>query len=99
LLGWLRAKAGRDGQSRDFYVRQLKDWKGSAEICSYLGGGRSFDHAILEFSRAYAKQNQLDYDELVRVVKSGRITAETGSESRVIRTSTRQRSGGSWRRC
>ena len=47
-------------------------------IGSYLGGGRSFDHAILEFSKAYAKQNQSDYDELGRVVKSGRITAETG---------------------
>jgi uncharacterized protein (DUF2252 family) len=32
LLGWLHVPAGLDGQSRDFYVRQLKDWKGSAEI-------------------------------------------------------------------
>jgi uncharacterized protein (DUF2252 family) len=110
LLGWLHAKVGLDGQSRDFYVRQLKDWKGSAEIdqmnpegmaaygrlCgrtlaraharsgdpiaigAYLGGGRSFDHAILEFSKAYAKQNQSDYDELARAVKSGRISATTG---------------------
>jgi hypothetical protein len=110
FLGWVHDKAGLDGQSRDFYVRQLKDWKGSAEIdqmnpsgmaaygrlCgwtlarahartgdpiaigAYLGGGRSFDHALLEFSKAYAKQNQLDYDELTRAVKSGRVTAETG---------------------
>ena len=96
--------------SRDFYVRQLKDWKGSAEIdqmnpeglaaygrlCgwtlaraharsgdpiaigAYLGSGRSFDHAILEFSKACAEQNQRDYDELRRAVKSGRIPAKTG---------------------
>jgi uncharacterized protein (DUF2252 family) len=32
FLGWLHVEAGLDGQSRDFYVRQLKDWKGSAEI-------------------------------------------------------------------
>jgi hypothetical protein len=32
----------------------------------------------LEFSKAYAKQNRSDYDELTRAVKSGRITAETG---------------------
>jgi uncharacterized protein (DUF2252 family) len=32
FLGWLHADAGLDGKSRDFYVRQLKDWKGSAEI-------------------------------------------------------------------
>jgi uncharacterized protein (DUF2252 family) len=110
FLGWLHDKAGLDGQSRDFYVRQLKDWKGSAEIdqmhpdgmaaygklcgwtlaraharsgdpiaiTSYLGSGQSFDHAILEFSKAYAKQNQSDYNELARAVKSGRIAAKTG---------------------
>jgi uncharacterized protein (DUF2252 family) len=32
FLGWLRVKAGIDGKARDFYGRQLKDWKGSAEI-------------------------------------------------------------------
>jgi uncharacterized protein (DUF2252 family) len=32
FLGWLHVKAGIDGESRDFYCRQLKDWKGSAEI-------------------------------------------------------------------
>jgi uncharacterized protein (DUF2252 family) len=31
LLGWLRA-TGIDGQVRDFYVRQLWDWKVSAEV-------------------------------------------------------------------
>jgi uncharacterized protein (DUF2252 family) len=32
FLGWLHVDAGLDGKPRDFYVRQLKDWKGSAEI-------------------------------------------------------------------
>jgi len=31
LLGWLHA-TGIDGQERDFYVRQLWDWKTSAEV-------------------------------------------------------------------
>jgi len=31
LLGWVRAK-GADGRPRDFYVRQLWDWKGSARV-------------------------------------------------------------------
>jgi uncharacterized protein (DUF2252 family) len=31
LLGWVRAK-GIDGKRRDFYVRQLWDWKGSAQV-------------------------------------------------------------------
>ncbi|HZE03865.1 MAG TPA: DUF2252 family protein, partial [Solirubrobacteraceae bacterium] len=110
FLGWLHIDAGLDGQPRDFYGRQLKDWKGAAEIeqlspkamatygalcgwtlaraharsgdriaiASYLGAGSSFDQAILEFSQAYAEQNERDYQELAAAVKSGRITAEAG---------------------
>ena len=32
FLGWARVEEGLDGRGRDFYVRQLKDWKGSAEV-------------------------------------------------------------------
>jgi uncharacterized protein (DUF2252 family) len=32
FLGWQRIQAGFDGRSRDFYVRQLRDWKFSVEI-------------------------------------------------------------------
>ena len=32
FLGWLHVVEGIDGGDRDFYARQLKDWKGSAEI-------------------------------------------------------------------
>jgi uncharacterized protein (DUF2252 family) len=110
LLGWLSVESPLDGKPRDFYGRQLKDWKGSAEIdqmvpegmavygrlcgwtlaraharsgdriaiASYLGGGDRFDRAILEFSRAYAEQNERDYRALVAAVDSGRITAQTG---------------------
>ncbi|MBV9421831.1 MAG: DUF2252 domain-containing protein, partial [Solirubrobacterales bacterium] len=110
FLGWLHVESGLDERSRDFYVRQLKDWKGSAEIeqmdprgmaaygrlcgwtlaraharsgdriaiAAYLGNGNGFDRAIVEFSKAYAEQNERDYQELVAAVKSGRIKAETG---------------------
>jgi uncharacterized protein (DUF2252 family) len=110
FLGWLHVDAGLDGKPRDFYGRQLKDWKGSAEIeqmvpkgmakygelcgwtlaraharsgdriaiAAYLGKGDSFDRAILEFSRAYADQNDRDYQQLAAAVKSGRITALEG---------------------
>jgi uncharacterized protein (DUF2252 family) len=109
FLGWLRLESGPDA-GRDFYGRQLKDWKGSAEIeqmvpqgmaaygrlcgwtlaraharsgdriaiASYLGNGPSFDRAILQFSRAYAEQNELDYEALCKAVKSGRVKAQTG---------------------
>ena len=110
FLGWLHVDAGIDGQARDFYGRQLKDWKASAEIeqmvpkamatygklcgwtlaraharsgdriaiAAYLGNGDSFDRAILEFSKAYAEQNERDYQALKAAVKSGRIDAQTG---------------------
>ena len=111
FLGWLHVKQSPvDGQPRDFYGRQLKDWKGSAEIdqmdpermaiygklcgwtlarahartgdriaiASYLGNGPKFDRAILEFSDAYAQQNERDYQQLVEAVNSGRIVARTG---------------------
>jgi uncharacterized protein (DUF2252 family) len=39
FLGWLRVKAGLDGVQRDFYGRQLKDWKGSAEIDQMIPSG------------------------------------------------------------
>jgi uncharacterized protein (DUF2252 family) len=32
FLGWQRNPAGMDGKPRDFYVRQLRDWKFSIEI-------------------------------------------------------------------
>ena len=110
FLGWLHVKSGMDGLARDFYGRQLKDWKGSAEIeemipkgmaiygrlcgwtlaraharsgdriaiAAYLGGGDAFDRAILEFSEAYADQNDRDYTQLKAAVESGRLEAVTG---------------------
>ena len=32
FLGWQHVEAGTDGQPRDFYVRQLRDWKFSLDI-------------------------------------------------------------------
>jgi uncharacterized protein (DUF2252 family) len=110
FLGWLHVDSGLDERPRDFYGRQLKDWKGSAEIelmvpdgmatygtlcgwtlaraharsgdsiaiASYLGNGDTFDRAILEFSQAYADQNERDYSALAAAVKSNKIKATTG---------------------
>ena len=110
FVGWLHVAAGLDQKPRDFYGRQLKDWKGSAEveqmepkgmsaygklcgwtlaraharsgdrvaIAAYLGRSDTFDRAIVEFSHAYAEQNDRDYKALQAAVTSGRIVAETG---------------------
>jgi len=39
FLGWQRAEAGLDGQQRDFYVRQLRDWKYSITIEALIPHG------------------------------------------------------------
>ena len=110
FLGWLHVDTASDGEVSDYYGRQLKDWKGSAEIeqmdrkamatygtlcgwtlaraharsgdriaiAAYLGNGDSFDRALVEFSKAYAEQNERDYQALSAAVSSGKIEAQTG---------------------
>jgi uncharacterized protein (DUF2252 family) len=39
FLGWQRTPAGLDGVARDFYVRQLRDWKFSLDIDTMLPAG------------------------------------------------------------
>ncbi|HEX4308294.1 MAG TPA: DUF2252 domain-containing protein [Solirubrobacterales bacterium] len=109
LLGWLTAE-GPDGKKRDFYVRQLWDGKGSAEIesmsastmadyarlcgltlargharsgdpraiAAYLGKSDSFDRAIVQFSEAYADQNEADYAVVMAAEAAGELTVERG---------------------
>jgi hypothetical protein len=38
FLGWVRIR-GLDGVSRDYYVRQFQDWKGSADVDNMLAPG------------------------------------------------------------
>ena len=40
MLGWLRT-TGIDGETRDFYVRQLWDWKSSADVGVMAPAGMS----------------------------------------------------------
>jgi uncharacterized protein (DUF2252 family) len=39
FLGWQRVEAGLDGKRRDFYVRQLRDWKFSLDIETMIPRG------------------------------------------------------------
>ena len=110
FLGWRTLSNPIEKVERDFYVRQLKDWKGSAEIegmapdamgvygrlcgwtlaraharsgdriaiASYLGSGDAFDRAIIQFSEAYAEQNERDYAALAKAAKAGRVEVKAG---------------------
>jgi uncharacterized protein (DUF2252 family) len=39
FLGWQRIEAGLDGKQRDFYVRQLRDWKFSVDVQAMIPRG------------------------------------------------------------
>jgi ASC-1-like (ASCH) protein len=65
LCGWTLARAHARSGDR-------------IAIAAYLGNGDSFDRAIVEFSKAYAEQNERDYQALAEAVRSGRIAAESG---------------------
>ena len=39
FLGWIRVAAGLDDKPRDFYVRQLRDWKFSLDIATMVPDG------------------------------------------------------------
>ncbi len=47
-------------------------------IDAYIGRGSKFATALREFARAYADQNQRDYDQLVRAVAAGTVDSHPG---------------------
>ncbi len=47
-------------------------------IAGYLGGTDTFDRAVAGFSERYAGQNEQDYQEFVKAVRSGRLEAREG---------------------
>jgi uncharacterized protein (DUF2252 family) len=103
FLGWERVT--REGRESDYYIRQLPDWQGSADvagltpagmelwgrmcgwtlargharsgdriaIASYLGRSDSVDRALVKFARAYADQNERDYEGFQKAVRKGRV--------------------------
>jgi uncharacterized protein (DUF2252 family) len=57
FLGWLRSKETLDGAERDFYVRQLWDWKTSVDLDTILPEGLALYGEVCGFllARAHAR--------------------------------------------
>jgi uncharacterized protein (DUF2252 family) len=57
FLGWQRVAAGIDGKARDFYVRQLRDWKFSVDIAAMVPRGLRLYGELcgLTLARAHAR--------------------------------------------
>ena len=47
-------------------------------IAACLGEGDAFDKAITDFSERYADQNERDYQQFVKAIRSGRLEAREG---------------------
>jgi uncharacterized protein (DUF2252 family) len=54
FLGWQRIEAGLDGRTRDFYVRQLRDWKFSLAIETMVPRGLRMYGALCGWTLARA---------------------------------------------
>lgn len=50
----------------------------SIAIAAYLGQNDTFDRAVASFAKAYADQNERDYDVFKKAVKAGKVEAVTG---------------------
>jgi hypothetical protein len=47
-------------------------------VAEYLGRDDSFDQAIADFCERYADQNERDYEQFVKAIRSGRLEAVEG---------------------
>ena len=47
-------------------------------MASYLGRDDAFDRSITDFSERYADQNEQDYEQFVKAIRSGRLEATEG---------------------
>jgi hypothetical protein len=65
LCGWTLARAhARSGDP--------------VAMAEYLAGDDAFDQSITDFCERYADQNEQDYEEFVKAVRSGRLEAVEG---------------------
>ena len=47
-------------------------------IAACLGDGDAFDKSVTDFAQRYADQNERDYQQFVRAIRSGRMEALEG---------------------
>jgi uncharacterized protein (DUF2252 family) len=70
FLGWVRVQ-GIDGRTRDFYLRQLRDWKGSAEIETMVPAGMQAYGELCGWTLARAHARSGDHIAIAAYLGSG----------------------------
>jgi hypothetical protein len=48
-------------------------------IAACLGGSDAFDRSVADYSQRYADQNERDYQQFVKAIRSGRLEARDGA--------------------
>ena len=98
FLGWLRVD-GIDGRQRDFYVRQLRDWKGSLEVESMVPSGLRIYAELCGWTLARAHARSGDRIAIAGYLgRRGRSSAHWSGSRRPMRTRTRGTTGPSSKR-
>jgi uncharacterized protein (DUF2252 family) len=73
FLGWLHAESNLDGESRDFYGRQLKDWKGSIEVDALLSDGLAIYGELCGWTLARAHARSGDRIAIASYLGTGEV--------------------------
>ena len=73
FLGWIHLKEGLDGVARDFYGRQLKDWKGSAEIDQMIPSGMAAYGRVCGWTLARAHARSGDRIAIAAYLGNGNV--------------------------
>jgi hypothetical protein len=79
FLGWVRVQ-GLDGLTRDFYLRQLGDWKGSAEIEAMVPKGMRLYGELCGWTLARAHARSGDRVAIAAYLGSGPAFARAVGE-------------------
>ena len=56
-------------------ARQIR---GPVAIAAYLGSSDAFDQSVADFSLRYADQNERDFEDFIKAIRSGRLEAVEG---------------------
>ena len=98
FLGWLHIDSGLDGKPRDFYGRQLKDWKGSAEIEQMVPQGHGHVRQAVRLDARPCARAQRRPDRDRRVPRQRRqLRPRNRRVLQSVRRTKRQRLSGSRR--
>jgi len=80
FLGWIHIDAGLDGKGRDFYIRQLWDWKASADLETILPRGLGIYARLCGWTLARAHARSGDRIAIAAYLGGGKVFDDAVAE-------------------